>query len=89
MLKVLRRNHGNEFPGGEYAVDPVYPFKIDFVTPRSVRLRMTTGPQAAHRKVFNGKALAIVQSDGNAGEITFEAKSENLQSERLIIRAIN
>lgn len=47
MLKVLRRNHGNEFPGGEYAVDPVYPFKIDFVTPRSVRLRMTTGPQAA------------------------------------------
>lgn len=45
--------------------------------------------QAAHRKVFNGKALAIVQSDGNAGEITFEAKSENLQSERLIIRAIN
>lgn len=46
MLTVLRRNEGNEFPQVEYEVDPVYPFKIDFVSPRSVRVRMATGRQA-------------------------------------------
>ncbi|MDI6401310.1 alpha-xylosidase [Balneolaceae bacterium ANBcel3] len=45
MLTVLRRNEGNEFPAGEYAVHPSYPFHIEFVSPRTVRMRMTTGPQ--------------------------------------------
>jgi alpha-D-xyloside xylohydrolase len=60
MLTVLRRNEGNEFPQIEYEVDPVHPFKIDFVSPRTVRIRMTTGPQAAQKE----ESLMLV--DGHA-----------------------
>jgi alpha-D-xyloside xylohydrolase len=36
------RAPSNEFPGTEYDRDPVLPFAIDFVTPRTVRLRFAT-----------------------------------------------
>jgi len=35
----------NEFPDNQYAVNPQLPFSIDFVSPRALRLRMTSGPQ--------------------------------------------
>jgi alpha-D-xyloside xylohydrolase len=38
----LARARGNEFPGTEYDTDPTLPFAIDFVTPRTVRLRFST-----------------------------------------------
>jgi alpha-D-xyloside xylohydrolase len=35
----------NEFPENEYAANPELPFSIDFVSPRTLRIRMTSGPQ--------------------------------------------
>jgi alpha-D-xyloside xylohydrolase len=45
MLGVLRKVEANEFPSNEYEADPVLPFSIDFVSPRTVRIRVTSGPQ--------------------------------------------
>ena len=41
---VLRPFAGVIFPEKEYDVDPVWPFSIQFVTPRTVRIRVKTGP---------------------------------------------
>ena len=35
----------NEFPENEYAANPELPFSLEFVTPRTLRIRMTSGPQ--------------------------------------------
>ena len=35
----------NEFPANEYAANPTLPFSIDFVSPRTFRIRLTSGPQ--------------------------------------------
>jgi alpha-D-xyloside xylohydrolase len=35
----------NEFPAIEYAANPEQPFAVEFVTPRTVRLRISSGPQ--------------------------------------------
>jgi alpha-D-xyloside xylohydrolase len=47
MLAVLRPVEPNEFPGNEYAANPVLPFSIDFVSPKAIRIRATSGPQFA------------------------------------------
>lgn len=39
----LHRVPGNEFPSIEYAADPVLPFSIEFVSPKTVRIRANTG----------------------------------------------
>src|SRR5262249_13844739 len=36
------RGRGTEFPGTEYDQDPVLPFAISFVSPRTLRLRLST-----------------------------------------------
>ena len=36
---------GNEFPENQYAVNPALPFSVDFVSPRTIRIRMSSGPQ--------------------------------------------
>ena len=41
---VLRPFGGVIFPENEYDTDPVLPFSIQFVTPRTVRIRVATGP---------------------------------------------
>ncbi len=50
----------NEFPSGEYDVSPVLPFSIEFVSPRTIRLKAASGLQAAHHQeslmLVNGKA---------------------------------
>ena len=40
--RVFSRAASNEFPQTEYDRDPVLPFAIDFVSPRTVRLRFAT-----------------------------------------------
>src|SRR5215469_3363175 len=45
MLAVLKPVAGNEFPENEYAVNPALPFSIEFVSPRTIRIRATSGPQ--------------------------------------------
>ncbi len=44
-LQMLETTGGNEFPENQYAVNPALPFSIDFVSPRTLRIRMTSGPQ--------------------------------------------
>jgi len=39
---TLGRGKGTEFPGSEYDQDPQLPFSISFVSPRTIRLRMST-----------------------------------------------
>jgi alpha-D-xyloside xylohydrolase len=43
---VLSKGKATEFPGTEYDENPALPFSISFVSPRTVRLRMTTRSQA-------------------------------------------
>jgi alpha-D-xyloside xylohydrolase len=45
MLAGVKETPPNEFPANEYEANPVLPFSLEFVTPRTVRLRMTSGPQ--------------------------------------------
>ena len=39
---AFTRGRGTEFPGTEYDQDPVLPFSISFVSPRTLRLRLST-----------------------------------------------
>jgi alpha-D-xyloside xylohydrolase len=45
MLAVIKPVEPNEFPTDQYAANPTLPFSIEFVSPRTVRIRMTSGPQ--------------------------------------------
>lgn len=45
MLAGLSPVEANEFPTTEYAASPELPFSIQFVSARTVRLKMTSGPQ--------------------------------------------
>jgi alpha-D-xyloside xylohydrolase len=36
---------GSVFPGNEYATNPALPFSLEFISPRTVRIRIHTGPQ--------------------------------------------
>jgi alpha-D-xyloside xylohydrolase len=55
MLAVLKPVPGNEFPGREYAANPELPFTLEFVSPRTVRLRMASG---SNFKRFDSLMLA-------------------------------
>ncbi len=41
---------GNEFPGIEYAKDPVLPFSITFVSPKTIRIKAQTGDVATNQE---------------------------------------
>lgn len=43
MLGVLREVAPNEFPEGEYEVSPTLPFKVDFISASTVRIRAKSG----------------------------------------------
>ncbi len=62
MLAFLRPVGGNEFPGAEYEVHPRTPFSLEFVTPRTIRIRMKTGtvvqPDTPSLMLVNGFAPA-------------------------------
>ena len=47
MLAVLKPVEPNEFPANEYEASPLLPFSVEFVSPRTVRIRITSGPQFA------------------------------------------
>jgi len=46
MLAFLTPIAGNEFPGIEYETNPVLPFSLEFVSPKTVRIKMKTGFEA-------------------------------------------
>ena len=43
MLGVLTPGPANEFPTTEYAASPELPFTLQFVSPRTIRIRMSSG----------------------------------------------
>jgi alpha-D-xyloside xylohydrolase len=45
MLAKIRPVSPNEFPENEYEANPVLPFSIEFVSPKTLRVRVTSGPQ--------------------------------------------
>jgi alpha-D-xyloside xylohydrolase len=45
MVANLKPVEPNEFPANEYAANPSLPFSIEFVSPKTFRLRLTSGPQ--------------------------------------------
>ncbi len=60
MLALLAPIGGNEFPGIEYEANPVMPFALEFVSPKTVRIKMKTGfeaqPEEASLMLVNGFA---------------------------------
>ncbi|MBL6447181.1 alpha-xylosidase [Fulvivirga sp. 29W222] len=62
MLMGLSPVEANEFPGTEYAASPEHPFSVEFVSAKTVRIRLTSGPQF----VKSGESLMLV--DGKAAE---------------------
>ena len=44
MMIGLHPTPPNEFPSGEYAPNPALPFSVEFVSPRTIRIRAQTGP---------------------------------------------
>lgn len=57
MLAGLTPVEANEFPTTEYAASPELPFSIQFVSSRTVRLKVTSGPQF----VDNEPSLMLVK----------------------------
>ena len=47
MLAGLKAVGPNEYPDNEYAASPSLPFSIEFVSPKTVRIRAASGPQFA------------------------------------------
>jgi alpha-D-xyloside xylohydrolase len=50
MLAVIKPVGPNEFPEDEYAANPSLPFSIQFVSPKTIRIHITSGPQS-HKNV--------------------------------------
>ena len=44
-LAIVTPCKPNEFPENEYAANPSLPFSVKFISPRAVRIKMTSGPQ--------------------------------------------
>jgi alpha-D-xyloside xylohydrolase len=45
MVATLKSVGPNEFPANEYAANPSLPFSIEFVSPKTFRIRLASGPQ--------------------------------------------
>ncbi len=60
MLAGLKPVEGNEFPGVEYEANPKLPFFLEFVSPKTVRIRMKSGfevgPEEKSLMLVNGFA---------------------------------
>src|ERR1035438_9974235 len=44
-LSLITAVPPNEFPENQYAANPELPFSVEFISPRALRLKMTSGPQ--------------------------------------------
>jgi len=64
MLGVLRPVSENEFPTGEYAVSPEQFFSLEFVSERTVRLKLTSGLD----RVSDEPSLMLVNGTAPVGK---------------------
>ena len=69
MGQGLRPFEGAVFPSAEYATDPELPFTIDFVSPRTLRIRMRTGPEVR----ADGEELMLAGPVPRDGSWKYEA----------------
>jgi alpha-D-xyloside xylohydrolase len=69
----LDRTAQNEFPATEYAADPILPFSIEFVSSKTVRLRMNTGTIAQKSE----SSLMLVNEPVNKIKDWQYAKTQN------------
>ncbi|QYA24835.1 alpha-xylosidase [Gramella sp. MT6] len=69
MLSRLNSVGANEFPSTEYAAQPELPFSLQFVSDRTIRLQMTSGPQ--FRKEENSLMLVEGQAPVDRSSWTY------------------
>ena len=53
MLASIKPVVPNEFPENEYAANPSLPFSIQFVSPRTIRIRMTSAGRKCTKTLKN------------------------------------
>ena len=73
------RGRSTEFPGTEYDQDPVLPFEISFVTPRTIRLRLTTRAVPLSAPSNGGESLML------AGPVAKDSSWRVEQNDREIV----
>jgi alpha-D-xyloside xylohydrolase len=80
MLAILRPVRPNEFPTAEYAVSPSLPFAVEFISPRTVRIRASSrfqvSPDHESLMLVNGKAPV----DNSSWKVTETAGSYKYNS---------
>jgi len=79
MLAVVKPVAPNEFPENEYAANPTLPFSLEFVSPRTVRIRITSGPP--YRK--NSEELMLVRDGTVLPEIKLAQSTMQMDWSRL------
>jgi len=72
MLAFLRPTGGNEFPEVEYEVNPKMPFYLEFISPKTVRIRMKTGTEVGPEK----ESLMLANGFAPKGDIWKYSKIE-------------
>lgn len=80
MTPNLEKVGANEFPGGEYPVDPALPFSIEFNSPRTVRVRFetTTNPPA---QPFESPMLVREPAIDSSWKVTAKEKTVEYSNE--------
>ena len=48
-LSLITAVPPNEFPENQYAANPALAFSVEFISPRALRIKMTSGPQVIRR----------------------------------------
>lgn len=72
MLAFLQPVGGNEFPEVEYEVNPKMPFTLEFISSKTVRIRMKTGTEVGPEK----ESLMLVNGFAPKGETWKYSKIE-------------
>lgn len=80
MLVRLAPAEANEFPSTEYAVSPEHPFSIEFVSPRTVRIRTTSGPQFHPQSESLMLVNGVAPKDTKSWKYTKTAEGHQYQS---------
>ncbi len=61
MNAGLQQIGPNEFPGGEYAVSPALPFRIEFISSRTIRIRAKSGVVVPAER--HAESIMLVNND--------------------------
>lgn len=79
MLMRLMPVEANEFPSTEYAASPEHPFHIEFISSRTLRIRLTSGPQIQKKEESLMLATGTVQADRNSWQYSKTSEGQGHQ----------